>query len=49
LPFSWQWSNCIEILYLKKLAGEYKINDLVLDAGCGVGLKMEHLKHYKVI
>jgi len=49
LPFSWQWSNYIEILYLKRLAGEYKINGLVLDAGCGVGLKMEHLKHYKVI
>jgi len=42
LPGIWHWPNIVESLYLKQCS-------LILDAGCGVGLKMEHLKHYKVI
>ncbi len=49
LPEIWHWPNVVESLYLKKFIKSYNIKGLVLDAGCGVGLKMEHLKHYKVI
>jgi Methylase involved in ubiquinone/menaquinone biosynthesis len=49
LPGIWHWPNIVESLYLKQFLKHYNINGLILDAGCGVGLKMEHLKHYKVI
>lgn len=49
LPGFWHWPNIVESLYLKQCLKHYNINGLILDAGCGVGLKMEHLKHYKVI
>ena len=49
LPEIQHWPNVVESLYLKKFIKSYNIKGLVLDAGCGVGLKMEHLKHYKVI
>lgn len=49
MPIIWHWSNVVESFYLKKFIKHYDVKGLILDAGCGVGLKMEHLKSYKVI
>ncbi len=48
LPGFWHWPNFVETYYLRRLIRKYK-RGLILDAGCGVGLKMESLKGYRVI
>ena len=49
LPGFWHWPNFVESYCLKKLLKKYKIKGLILDAGCGVGLKLEVLKGYRVV
>ncbi|MEO0163323.1 MAG: class I SAM-dependent methyltransferase [candidate division WOR-3 bacterium] len=45
LPQIWHWPNEVENYYLKNLVRKIKPK-LILDAGCGVGLKLENLRDY---
>lgn len=48
LPSIWLWSNELENYYIKKTVDKVKPK-LILDAGCGVGLKLENLRNYNTI
>jgi len=48
LPSDWLYSNEFESFYLKKIINKIKPK-FILDAGCGICLKMKLLKNYKVI
>jgi len=48
LPGIWLYPNFIENYYLKKIIESIKPK-FILDAGCGVGLKLENMKNYNVI
>ncbi len=48
LPQIWLYSNLIENYYLRNIIDSIKPK-LILDAGCGVGLKLENLRNYNVI
>ncbi len=48
LPQIWYWSNEVESYYLLNIIKKIQPK-IVLDAGCGVGLKLEKLRNYNVI
>ncbi len=48
LPQIWYWPNEVESYYLLKIISKIKPK-FILDAGCGVGLKLEKLRKYNVI
>ncbi|MEO0144482.1 MAG: class I SAM-dependent methyltransferase [candidate division WOR-3 bacterium] len=48
LPQIWHWSNEVESYYLIKILKKIKPK-FILDAGCGVGLKLERIRNYNVI
>ncbi|MEO0224958.1 MAG: methyltransferase domain-containing protein [candidate division WOR-3 bacterium] len=48
LPKTWLYENYIENFYLINIINSIKPK-LILDAGCGVGLKLENLKKYNVL
>lgn len=47
LPNIWLWPNELENFYLKNIIKKIKPK-LILDAGCGVGLKLINLRNYNV-